>query len=78
MTARPLRKLRLAGAAANRSHTLLNEPADLTVNPSNGDIYIADGYGNHRVVVFDRQPVRLRPRVGPHPHLREEPDQLRC
>jgi NHL repeat len=45
---------------ANSSHTLLNEPADIAVDPNvgpvsgtRGDIYIADGYGNHRVVVFN-------------------------
>ena len=45
---------------ANTSHTLLNEPADIAVDPDvgpvshmRGDIYIADGYGNHRVVVFN-------------------------
>jgi hypothetical protein len=38
----------------NSSKTLLNEPADLAVDPTNGDVYIADGYGNHRVVVFDK------------------------
>jgi hypothetical protein len=44
----------------NSSTTLLNEPADISVDPlpdpvtgKRGDIYIADGYGNHRVVVFD-------------------------
>ena len=44
----------------NDSHTLLNEPADIAVDPEPdpetgkvGDVYIADGYGNHRVVVFD-------------------------
>lgn len=44
----------------NSSHTLLNEPADISVDPEldpvtgkRGDVYIADGYGNHRVVVFD-------------------------
>jgi hypothetical protein len=44
----------------NTSHTLLNEPADIAVDPEvgpvsgqRGDIYIADGYGNHRVVVFN-------------------------
>src|SRR5205807_3180580 len=36
-------------ASLNSSRTLLNEPADVAVDPSNGDIYIADGYGNHRV-----------------------------
>lgn len=46
----------------NTSHTLLNEPADIAVDPSvgpvshtRGDIYIADGYGNHRIVVFNAQ-----------------------
>ena len=49
-----------ANPAANQSHTLLNEPADMCVDPNpdpvtdkRGSIYIADGYGNHRVVVFD-------------------------
>ena len=47
-------------ASTNTSKTLLNEPANMTVDPSNGDIYIADGYGNHRVVVFDKNGVWLR------------------
>jgi hypothetical protein len=45
--------------AANQSHTLLNEPANVWVDPNpdpqsgkRGAVYIADGYGNHRVVVF--------------------------
>jgi len=45
---------------ANTSHTLLNEPPDMAVDPlpdpvtgKRGSIYIADGYGNHRVVVFN-------------------------
>ncbi len=44
---------------ANMSHNLLNEPANVWVDPGRdpvthkrGSIYIADGYGNHRVVVF--------------------------
>ncbi len=48
------------GNSLNSSHTLLNEPADIAVDPDvgpvshmRGDIYIADGYGNHRVVVFN-------------------------
>ena len=43
----------------NTSHTLLNEPADMAVDPNRdpvtntpGSVYIADGYGNHRVVVY--------------------------
>ena len=42
------------GRALNSSHTLLFKPAAIAVDPSNGDVYIADGYGNSRVAVFDR------------------------
>ena len=51
----------------NSSQTLLNEPADVAVDPNPdpvtgnpGDVYIADGYGNHRVVVFDSNGNYLR------------------
>lgn len=46
-------------AGANQSKTLLNEPANVYIDPEpdpvtgrRGSIYIADGYGNHRIVVF--------------------------
>lgn len=42
------------GTPNNSSHTLLNLPADIAIDPENEDIYIADGYGNRRVVVFDK------------------------
>lgn len=47
-------------ASLNSSTTVLNQPADIAVDPLNGDVYIADGYGNHRVVVFNRNGVYLR------------------
>ena len=63
------------------SQTLLHRPADIAVDPTNGDVYIADGYGNHRVVVFDKNKNYLRqiggvgtgngqfaPTGGGHPH----------
>jgi DNA-binding beta-propeller fold protein YncE len=50
----------LAGYSMNSSHTLLNRPAAIAVDPSNGDVYIADGYGNRRVAVFDREGHFLR------------------
>jgi hypothetical protein len=51
------------------STTLLNQPADIAVDPTNGDIYIADGYGNHRIVVFNAAGTFLRRwgGVGPAP-----------
>jgi DNA-binding beta-propeller fold protein YncE len=42
------------GTALNASRTLLNEPCGFAVDPANGDVYISDGYGNRRIVVFDK------------------------
>ena len=51
----------------NASRTLLNDPADIAVDPNPdpvtgqpGSVYIADGYGNHRIVVFDAKGKYLR------------------
>lgn len=48
------------GAPMNSSHELLNLPSSIAVDPGNGDIYISDGYGNRRVVVFDKNGNYLR------------------
>jgi DNA-binding beta-propeller fold protein YncE len=50
----------ITGAPMNSSHVYLNLPASVAVDPTNGDVYIADGYGNRRVVVFDREGHYLR------------------
>ena len=50
----------ITGPSMNSSHTLLNLPASIAVDATNGDVYIADGYGNRRVVVFDREGRFLR------------------
>jgi hypothetical protein len=72
----------------NTSRTLLNDPADVFVDPNpdpatgeRGSVYIADGYGNYRVVVFDSRgnylrqwgtpgsdPGQFGARGGGHPH----------
>lgn len=72
----------------NSSRTLLNQPTKVAVDPNpdpvtgqRGSVYVSDGYGNHRVVVFDRQGQYLRqwgsagtapgqfyPTGGGHPH----------
>jgi hypothetical protein len=56
-----------SNALANQSQTLLNQPADMWVDPGpdpvtgqRGSVYIADGYGNHRVVVFSATGQYLR------------------
>lgn len=51
----------------NSSRTLLNQPTKIAVDPNpdpvtgeRGSVYVSDGYGNHRVVVFDRRGQYLR------------------
>jgi NHL repeat len=46
--------------AMNSSHESMNSPTGVAVDPTNGDVYVSDGYGNRRVVVFDREGHFLR------------------
>ncbi len=39
----------------NDSKTGLNRPAGVEVDPATGEVYVADGLGNRRVVVFDAE-----------------------
>ena len=48
------------GKYLNAGHDRLNKPAGIACDPENGDVYFADGYGNRRVVVFDKNGKFLR------------------
>jgi sugar lactone lactonase YvrE len=48
------------GKNLNASPTQFFNPAGVVIDPGNGDVYVADGYGNRRVAVFDRQGKFLR------------------
>ena len=48
------------GKRLNAGQTALFNPAAVVVDPGNGDVYVADGYGNRRVAVFDRNGKFLR------------------
>jgi DNA-binding beta-propeller fold protein YncE len=48
------------GKGNNTAKDQLHMPAAVVTDPSNGDIYIADGYGNRRVAVFDKDGKYLR------------------
>jgi DNA-binding beta-propeller fold protein YncE len=62
----------LKGRALNSSHTQFFMPSGLAVDPVNGDVYVADGYGNSRIAVFDRSGKFLR--QWGHQGTREEAD----
>jgi hypothetical protein len=43
-----------AGASTGNTDTLnVNQAADVYVDEANNEVYVADGYGNRRVIVFD-------------------------
>lgn len=44
----------------NAGQDALHMPAGIACDPESGDVYFADGYGNQRVVVFDRNGKFLR------------------
>ena len=48
------------GEALNSGKERLNRPSAIAVDPDNGDIFISDGYGNRRIVVFDKNGNFLR------------------
>ena len=48
------------GKALNANKTQFFNPAGLTIDPTNDDVYITDGYGNRRVVVLDKNGKFLR------------------
>ncbi len=41
----------MTGDDADTHH--LNRPSNLVVDPQTSEVFVADGYGNHRVIVFD-------------------------
>jgi DNA-binding beta-propeller fold protein YncE len=41
------------GPKGSASQTRLGRPAHMMTDPDANEIYVADGYGNHRIVVFD-------------------------
>ena len=48
------------GAPQNSAQARFFNPAGVAIDPANGDIYVADGYGNRRIAVFDKTGQFLR------------------
>ena len=48
------------GKGNNTAKDQLHMPAAIVIDPDNGDIFVADGYGNRRVIVFDKDGKFLR------------------
>jgi hypothetical protein len=62
---------------AGEDQTHMREPNDVAI-ASNGDIYVSDGYGNDRVIVFDRNGrfVRTWGKLGAGPGEFSQPHSI--
>jgi len=52
----------------------LRLPAKTFVDPKTDDIYVADGYGNHRVIVFDANTGKYKRHWGAYGHKPDDAD----
>lgn len=48
------------GKSLNSAKDRLFTPSGIAVDPTNGDVYVSDGYGNRRIAVFDKSGMFLR------------------
>ena len=46
----------------------LNRPAKLFIDPKTNELYVADGYGNHRVIVYDADTGKYKRHWGAYGH----------
>ena len=68
----------------NRDTENLDQPADVWVHPATNELFVADGYGNRRVIVFDADTGRFKRMWGafgnaptddmPNPASADDPD----
>lgn len=54
--------------------TLLGQPADIAVDDEAGEVYVADGYGNRRIIVFDAHTGAYRRHWGAYGERPEDVD----
>ena len=52
----------------------LRRPAKTFVDPKTNELYVADGYGNHRVIVFDAETGKYKRHWGAYGHRPDDAD----
>lgn len=58
-----------AGETGGSNDTeLLGQPADIAVDPETNEVFVADGYGNRRVIVFDGETGAYKRHWGAYGH----------
>src|SRR5258708_39876304 len=56
----------------------LRRPAKTFVDKQTNEVYVADGYGNHRVIVFDAETGKYKRHWGAYGHRPDEANQCNC
>jgi DNA-binding beta-propeller fold protein YncE len=65
-----LQQLGHAGrTGGSSSHDLLGRPAHMTIDAAANELYVADGYRNHRVIVFDAKTLAFKRLWGAYGHV---------
>ena len=55
---------KIAPTKGSNDTTQLGKPAEITFDKEANELYVADGYGNRRVIVFDADDRRLQAALG--------------
>ena len=66
---------RASGSVGNADRVNVHQPADAAVHLATNEIFVADGYGNHRVVVFDADTGAFKRMWGAFGNVPEDDDQ---
>ena len=66
---------RASGSRGNADRANLHAPADATVHSATNEVFVADGYGNHRVIVFDANTGAYKRMWGAFSNAPEDLDQ---
>jgi hypothetical protein len=60
---------------SSQSTVDLGAPANIEVDPTNNEVYVADGYANHRVIVFDADTGAYKRMWGAYGNKPDDADQ---
>jgi DNA-binding beta-propeller fold protein YncE len=64
-----------AQSKGNADTTNLNLPADVTVYPKTNEVFVADGYGNRRIIVFDADTGKYKRMWGAFGNVPADPEK---
>jgi DNA-binding beta-propeller fold protein YncE len=65
----------IAPSKGSNDTTQLGKPAETALDKAADEIYVADGYGNHRVIVFDATSLAYKRHWGAYGHVPDDTKQ---